>query len=171
MQSNPTDLSETEAQLLMSQLMDGELSSPDADRLNDYLEQNPGAIEWMESNQLAENATHEAPEVDVASAWKDIERSINRTPHAQKDSGKIIWLPVFYRAMGAAAAIAVMGSLVWMNFRGPPEAITERYAASESVVEFVDTGIPDASPVVYTDEASGWTVVWVTEMEPMPDAS
>ena len=47
--------------------------------------------------------------------------------------------------------------------------MTERYAASESVVEFVDTDIPDASPVVYTDEQSGWTVVWVTEMIPISD--
>jgi hypothetical protein len=37
------------------------------------------------------------------------------------------------------------------------------------VVEFVDTDIPDVSPVVYTDEISGWTVVWVAEMDPIGD--
>ena len=71
--------------------------------------------------------------------------------------------------MGIAAAIALVASIVWKNLPSTQLKVTERYAASQSVVEFVDTDIPDVSPVVYTDEISGWTVVWVAEMDPIGD--
>ena len=41
--------------------------------------------------------------------------------------------------------------------------------AGANVVEFVATDIPDASTFVYTDEESGWTVVWVESFDPIPE--
>lgn len=169
MPSHSTDLSPSEAQLFMSRLLDGELSPDDANRLHAYLDENPDTMDWMESNQLIHNSESAAPFVDVDSVWKDIEPALEDRAIATKRSSKLLHFPILFKTLGYAAALTVFASILWTSFVSSPEASTERYAASESVVEFVDTEIPDASPVVYTDEASGWTVVWVTEMDPMPE--
>ena len=153
----------------MSQLLDGELSPDDADRLHTFLNGNPEAMDWMESNQLIHDSENATPIIDVESAWQDIESNLESRNPASKKTGKFLHFPVLFQALGYAAGLTLFASLLWTSFIGSPDANTERYAASESVVEYVDTEIPDASPIVYTDEASGWTVVWVTEMDPMPD--
>lgn len=153
----------------MSQLLDGELSPNEAGRLHDYLEQHPEAMDWMEANQLIQDSVTTAPSVDGDSAWQDIQSSLAPRESSPREPKKLLRFPVLFQALGYAAALALFGSIAWTSFMSSPKATTERYAASESVVEFVDTEIPDASPIVYTDEASGWTVVWVAEMDPIPD--
>lgn len=169
MPSHPTDLSPSEAQRFMSQLLDGELSPDDADRLHAFLNRNPEAMDWMESNQLIHDSENATSIIDVDSAWQNIEANLASQNPTPKKTGKLLHFPVLFQTLGYAAALTLFASLLWTSFISSPDANTERYAASESVVEYVDTEIPDASPIVYTDEASGWTVVWVTEMDPMPD--
>ena len=172
MSVDPSTLSTAQAQSLMSRLLDGELSSSDADKLHAYLERHPDAMDWMESNQLIQDSSVDAQTVDAASAWKDIEAALpkDESHPIQEESGKLIRFPIVYQLLGYAAAVALIGSFAWTSLtRSDSNIATESYAASESVVEFVDTEIPDASPIVYTDEASGWTVVWVEQMEPLPD--
>lgn len=170
MPARPTALSESEAQLLMSQLIDGEISPNDADRLHLYLEEHPEATQWMESSQLAAEPFFPNPEIDSVDMWRRIRDEIAPEPSMEQRSSKVIAFPTIFKLIGAAAALALVASLVWKTAAPDSGYIaTERYAASESVVEFVDTDIPGASPVVYTDEISGWTVVWVAEMEPIAD--
>lgn len=169
MASNTADLSESEAQLMMSRLMDGELSPQDAERLHTFLEGNPDAIDWMESNQiLSESAQSTAP-VNPPSMWEEIRAAIKEETEIENTSPKLIRFPLLLPLLGAAAAVALVASLIWTNLPKSSSEMTERYAASQSVVEYIETDIPDASPVVYTDEISGWTVVWVAEMEPIAD--
>lgn len=169
MPSKTVDLTESDAQLMMSRLMDGELSKDDADRLHQYLETNPGAIGWMESSQVMAESTGTSEPTDSQSAWENIRQAINQDSQHEEKSSNLIRFPSFFQILGVAAAIALVGSIVWTNLPSSQPEITQRYAASQSVVEFVDTDIPDASPVVYTDEISGWTVVWVAEMDPIVD--
>lgn len=169
-----TGLSESEAQLLMSRLLDGELSSKEADSLHEYLEIHPEAIDWMESCNLVENAATDRTiglnQVDAASAWESISEALSDNMARPDDSANLVFFPLLLKVAGIAAAITLVATLLWRNLpNNDGEQKTERYAASESVIEFVDTDIPDASPVVYTDEQSGWTVVWVTEMDPISD--
>lgn len=170
MSADPTTLSTAQAQSLMSRLLDGELSSSEADKLHAYLERHPDAMDWMESNQLIQTSDSEAPHVDASAAWKDIQSELSESETTPEEPGKVIRFPIVYQLLGYAAAVTLIGSLAWTSLtRSDSHIATESYAASESVVEFVDTEIPDASPIVYTDEASGWTVVWVEQMEPLPD--
>ena len=175
MPSESTGLSESEAQLLMSRLLDGELPSKEADSLHQYLESHPEAMDWMESCNLVENAatdrTLSQDQADAASAWESISEALSSGNAASsEDSGNLVFFPLFFKTASIAAAITLVATLLWRNLpNNEGGEITERYAASESVVEFVDTDIPDASPVVYTDEQSGWTVVWVAEMDPISD--
>lgn len=169
MPSRTTDLTEPDAQLMMSRLMDGELSADDADRLHQYLETNPDSIDWMESSQVVAESARPPVSTDSQSAWVSIRKAINEDTKNEEKSSNLVKFPSLFQILGVAAAIALVASIVWTNLPSSQSEITERYAASQSVVEFVDTDIPDASPVVYTDEISGWTVVWVAEMDPIVD--
>ncbi len=169
MPTRPTDLSEADAQALMSQLLDGELSPENADRLSRFLESNPDAMDWMESSQLATGLEPELSGFDQSAQWSAVNTSIGTHVEPERKSSNLIAFPPLVKALGIAAAVAFVASFAWKNISSDPAVVTERYAASESVVEYVDTEIPDASPVVYTDAESGWTVVWVTEMEPITD--
>ncbi len=169
MPSKTTDLTEPDAQMMMSRLMDGELSADDADRLHQYLEANPDAIDWMESSQVIAESAGPPVSIDSQSTWEGVQKAINEDSGNEAKPSNLIKFPSFIRVLGVAAAIALVASIVWKNVPSSEPEITERYAASQSVVEFVDTDIPDASPVVYTDEISGWTVVWVAEMDPIVD--
>jgi hypothetical protein len=169
MESKTTDLTESEAQLLMSCLMDGELPADDADRLYQFLEANPDAIDWMESNQAIADSNRAVEYADPQTSWEKIRTAISKDNGDKGASSKLIQFPPLFRVLGIAAAIALVASIVWKNLPSTQLEVTERYAASQSVVEFVDTDIPDVSPVVYTDEISGWTVVWVAEMDPIAD--
>jgi len=169
MESKTTDLTESEAQLLMSCLMDGELPADDADRLYQFLEANPDAIDWMESNQAIADSNRAVEYADPQTSWEKIRTAFSKDTGDKGASSKLIQFPPLFRVLGIAAAIALVASIVWKNLPSTQLEVTERYAASQSVVEFVDTDIPDVSPVVYTDEISGWTVVWVAEMDPIAD--
>jgi negative regulator of sigma E activity len=169
MESKTTDLTESEARLLMSCLMDGELPANDADRLYQFLEANPDAIDWMESNQAIADSNRAVEYVDSHTSWGKIRTAISEETRGEEASSNLIKFPPLFRILGIAAAIALVASIVWKNLPSTQLEVTERYAASQSVVEFVDTDIPDVSPVVYTDEISGWTVVWVAEMDPIVD--
>lgn len=173
MPSESTGLSESEAQRMMSRLLDGELSSKEAESLHEYLEDHPEAMDWMESCDLVENAATDRvisnEQADAATAWESISREIFEEREDPDNASNLIFFPLLFKVAGIAAAITLVATLLWFNLAKNSEQMTERYAASESVVEFVDTDIPDASPIVYTDEQSGWTVVWVTEMDPISD--
>ena len=58
--------------------------------------------------------------------------------------------------MAAAAAVAFIGTVTWLGLRTPAQGEFE-----PNIVEFVSSDIPDSSTYVYSDEESGWTVVWV----------
>lgn len=169
MESKITDLTESDARLLMSCLMDGELPADDADRLYQFLEANPDAIDWMESNHAIADSNKGSECAESNTSWGKIQTAISKDTGGKIASSKLIQFPALFRVLGIAAAIALVASIVWKNLPSTQKEVTERYAASQSVVEFVDTDIPDVSPVVYTDEISGWTVVWVAEMDPIGD--
>lgn len=144
----------------MSQLLDGELPPQDAQRLNAYLEANPDQMDWMESNALVTQASFPTRDTarDSTATWAAVHAAIAKEDH-QEDEGKVIAFPKLFRNLSIAAAVAVVGTIAWLNI-GPADAPFEESYAS---IEFVDTDIPDASPIVYTDEESGWNVVWVEQ--------
>lgn len=151
MKSDAT-LGPAQAQRLMSQLIDGELASSDAQRLQEYLEENPDAIDWMESLDLLRNSHQDA--ANVAVPIESIHKGIDED---QSQSKKLIAFPAIVRALGAAAAVAAVASVTWLGLNDSESTTT----IEPALVEFVTTDIPDASTFVYADEESGWTVVWV----------
>lgn len=151
--------------------MDGEISPKEASKLQDYLESHPEAMDWMESADRSRTTVFEYKDsVDTDSILESVKKEIgsNASEDNSSQSGKLIPFPAFSRALAAAAAIALVAVVSWFGLKSDPNA-EGAFASNESIVEFVDTEIPDASPIVYTDEESGWTVVWVAKLDPVSE--
>lgn len=165
MDNRETELSLEKAQTLMSLLLDGELATEQAEQLNQYLEKHPEQFDWMEAqSKLRESAFPQAkqnPNHDDA-----INAIIDQLPkQPQPSNSKLLQFPLLFKSIAAAAAVAVIGITAW-NFNSTP---IEMIPSSGAEIEFVSSDIPNANPIVYTDEESGWTVVWVEAMEPIPE--
>lgn len=149
------EISQDHAQLLMSQLLDGELSSSDAAVLDEYLERHPEAQDWMENLDLTRGAHSVSPDRSKSiSAIHDAIAGASDT--RRQNTGNLLSFPSLIRPMAAAAAIAIVGTVSWLGLR--PET---NVSFEPNVVEFVATDIPGASTYIYPDEETGWTVVWV----------
>ncbi len=155
----------------MSQLMDGELTAIDANRLQEYLETHPEGMDWMESADRARVAVFEKKDTaDTDAIWQGVEEQIETGTSSSEDSkdNTIAIFPYIYKTLAAAAAIGIVATASWLGLTNRSSS-EETFASNDSVVEFVDTEIPDASPMVYTDEESGWTVVWVAKIDPLSE--
>jgi hypothetical protein len=70
--------------------------------------------------------------------------------------------------IGAVAAVMLLGIAVWLPFRQAGE-IPPATDLLVDRVELVETDLEGATAVVYLDQPSGWTVIWVFEAEPPAD--
>lgn len=164
MSLNSSKLDLAQAQLLMSQLSDGEISPANAERLNTYLEEHPEAMNWMEGLELARTAANKKQiKQDHSVAISSIQDLVES--NEKKEANKVVRFPSFLRPLATAAAVAIIGGFAWMGLNSG----NANNVFTPTVVEFVATDIPDASTFVYTDDESGWTVVWVEEMDPLPE--
>lgn len=157
--TQPAKIDDARAQLLMSRLIDGELSPSDAGALDAYLQANPDATDWMENLDTLRSLGGEptaAPERNAALA--QISEQVHRETEGSRSAGKLARFPAFFAPLASAAAVALVGGLVWIGLQTGPAPSQHPEPA---VVEFVTTDIPDASTFIYSDEESGWTVVWV----------
>lgn len=152
------EITDVQAQQLMSLLRDGELSSENADRLNEYLERHPDSIDWMENLETASELEQSYPTpIHRDESIASIQNAIETEEKTQVSRGSVLLrFPSALRSIAAAAAIAVVGTVTWLGLR-PSVAVD----FEPNIVEFVASDIPDSSTYVYSDEESGWTVVWV----------
>jgi len=164
-------LSPDAARRLMSQLLDGELSAEDAESLAAHLAERPEEADWLEAADLATRRPHggaarrEGEALAPEMARKAIE-SAGKEPEAKASASAIPfprWAP-----LAAAAGLALALGLGWMAWKDGPAA-PGPVALEPSRVEYVATDIPDASAAIYSDAASGWTVVWISAAEAIPE--
>jgi anti-sigma factor RsiW len=142
---------------------DGELTEEEATRIKAQLESDPELQAHLKNLKAARQAMAGIPEaaVDVDAAWSAVEERLDRP--ARIDSRKVVSFP---RMVATVAAILVLGMALWMpmrNMGGSTEGLDG--LADESVVQMVETDLENATPIVYLDQPSGWTVVWVMEEE------
>ena len=109
MSQTNNNLSPAEAQLLMSQLLDGELAPADAQKLEAYLERNPEAADWLESADLSSQAAFDKPisDIDAEIAANDVLAKIALAEDEKTGGTNLLRFPPLFRYLAAAAAIAV----------------------------------------------------------------
>lgn len=158
--TQPEKIDDARARLLMSQLIDGELSPDDAAALESYLRANPDAADWMENLDTLRKLQRSdalAPEREAALA--QISAGVRGEAATRPKAKKLLRFRSYLAPLAAAAALAMAGGLAWVDLR-KENSVSPRHP-EPAIVEFVTTDIPDASTFIYSDEESGWTVVWV----------
>lgn len=151
------------AQKWISLAMDGELSPRRAARLQAHLATCSGCRktrdEWasvgvqMRERQIPVVKSPEA-------AWADVRRAIRNDQEERHEEEEAWVVGATLRWAGAALLIMILGSGIFLTFQKGPVEVAR---AGGTEVEFVETGLPDATPMVYEDSESGWTVIWVVE--------
>ena len=143
--------------------MDGELSPRHAARLQAHLDRCPDCFKVREA-WASVGARMRDRRIPVAkspeAAWADVRRAI-RSDQEERFEAEETWVigaPLRWAA--AALLIMILGSGVFLSLQKGGVGVAR---AGGTQVEFVETGLPDATPMVYEDSESGWTVIWVVE--------
>lgn len=181
-----------EAESLLSQSLDGELESAGKQSLlREHLESCPSCREMEESwrgfGEFMREEEVPVPESASAGlAWEKIHREIRLAESPAEEGGgygfgRKTRSPWFWGwgAPTAIAALLVLSTGLYYNFYSgsglpsinespgefagaPGNGIGTR---TKTKIEFLETDIPGGSTMVFVDQDTGWTVLWVAESE------
>ncbi len=150
-----------EAEQKLSALLDDEIAESDRLQMQEHLAECAACREqleeWREYGSLL-RASPVPKNVDSTGAWAEIRERIDEERSSTRSSipggGNLVW-------SGAAAALLVFstGVYFWISNRTDEQEI--EYGITR--VEYVETEIPDATPVVYVDSETGLTIIWIVE--------
>jgi hypothetical protein len=110
---------------------------------------------------LREQPVRGTPDPELA--WQDVRRAIRAAAAQDGKEREVFGWRLGW--VGAALAAALLLFVV-EGSRRPAAGPAPAGALRGVEVEFVETDLPDASPMVYQDEESGWTIVWIAAAEP-----
>jgi len=151
------------AQKWISLGMDGELSPRRAARLHEHLEACSmcrRALHVWASVGVQMRERHVPVMRTPEAVWADVQRAI-RHDREEREETKEAWvLGAPLRWAATTLLIMILGSGLFLTFQKSPAGMAQ---AGATGVEFVETGLPDAAPMVYEDAESGWTVIWIVE--------
>ena len=139
---------------------DGERTGAEKTEIEALLESDEEARAYLAELKRTRSAlqgAHVSP-VEDSAAWGALQDRIEK-PSAGH-AGRLLQFP---RMAAAAAAIVALGMGLWWPLRQMGNTAHE--TGLESSVYMVETEIENATPIVWIDEPSGWTVVWVLEDE------
>lgn len=146
-------------EIRLSAWFDGELPEREKQDIEALLERDPDARAYMEDLRKTREllaASHSAPGESVPE-WSGVEERLKGNPGAR--------ILTFPRLAAGIAAVLVLAFSLWLPLResGNPAQAPAAPGLMVNSVELVETDLEDATPIVYLDEPSGWTVVWVLE--------
>jgi len=147
----------------ISMELDGELSPHRSARLQAHLDKCPACFKAREAwlsvgNRMRERQVPvlKSPEA----AWADVRRAIRSSEEERIEVEETWAIGAPLRWAAAALLVMMVGAGLFAGMRKGPGGLVR---GGGTVVEFVETGLPDAMPMVYEDSESGWTVIWVVE--------
>jgi len=148
----------------LSRYLDGELRGPSSSRMASDLESD-ASLQALKAEysaigeQLRDLETPAAPPVEKL--WSDIRRDIRLGANQGEDlsafGSRLHW------AGGTVATVLVL-MMVWIVMQSGSLG-TAAYADTAAEVEWVETDVPNASTMVYLDDDTGMTVIWILEQE------
>jgi len=149
---------------LINRGVDSELDAEERKLFDKMLVENPDAVDMSRAFESIgddiRNDSTQSASPDPYAAWQDIRREIRqseRTSDERFASGaRLGWA-------GAVAALLVVGVLALSSWRllngAAPELAFSDTAASR--VDWVETGIPGATTMIYTDVETDMIVIWM----------
>ena len=159
------------AERWLSLYLDGELDARRSSRLQQWLARDTELQhlldDWRRTGRLLQDRP--VPTVDPDQAWHDVRRIVRSdVPEARGRfmSGASWAAPRVW--LGAAAAVLVMCGALWIL--AGHSGRTARLAAADPAqapaeVEWAETSLPGASTMVYRDEETGLTIIWLVEAD------
>lgn len=153
----------TKARKWISLDLDGELAPGRRDALQAHLDACPVCREVREqwARIGADLRARPVPQAQAPeAAWADVRRAI-RLAGAREERPEPAWVfGVPVRVAAVIVLVLALGIGTWLMV-GRPGAVSAARARTE--VEWVETSLPGATPMVYEDAETGWTVIWVVE--------
>lgn len=146
----------------ISAAMDGELSLRHKARLQEHLQgcDECRRVQEAWSGYGAQMKAGLASSPSPEQAWVDIRRAIRVSrPESVSEGFPVLWGRL--RWAGVAAALLLTVSVLLVLRR--PMAPTVAALAPRTEVESVETSLPGAMMMVYEDQESGMTMIWVVE--------
>jgi len=154
------------AQKWISLKHDGELSPRRQTILEAHLAQCPAC---REAEAAYKALSCEFTEMDIPqaqtpeAAWADVRRRIRAESEQPAEAAEgAVWGG---RLAWAAMTIAVLGvcAFVWMLMKPLPQGPAVAAAEPATQVEWVETDLRGATPMVFEDAETGLVVIWVVE--------
>jgi len=154
-------------QQLISRGLDNELNADERKKLSQKMAVDPEICRidaaWRKVGDQLRYDSRAIKMPDTQWAWQDIQRAIRQSEHASGESvasgfpWRLTWA-------GAMATVAVIGLLGWSAWRLTLPS-TREIAATEHAnggrVEWVESELPGATTMIYTDTETDITVIWM----------
>ena len=166
MKTDPSDTlrpmnTDPKTELLLNAYLDGELGPEETARAERLLAEDAAAGEYLKSLRGLRrklDGAHVRPSSNQPS-WASVARRLESGNPAAGSVSRLL-----YSLTTGAVALILMGLIFWMPPSADPPLQGPRPIEEWSgVVEMVETDLENATPVVYLDEPSGWTVVWILQ--------
>ena len=155
------------AEKWLSLAYDGELSARRREKLGAHLARHPELVglqqEWAVIGREFRQRIPQSRKTPEA-AWQDVRRTVRlaagrRRGAAAESSahvqGRLRWA-------GALVGLLLVASVGWMWLRSPSPQSVAVARSDRTEVEWVETDLPDGMSMVYEDNETGLTVIWVS---------
>ena len=154
-----------EMEIRLAKWFDGEANPVEAREVEELLEKSPEARAVLSELRRVSDAMASA-HVDPSRIpqWERIDRQLDK--QGKRKVSARFGSP---RMAGLAAIIVLSGMALWLPFRKAGQSGIVEDSPLVDRVEIVETDLEGATPVVYLDQPSGWTVVWILESEETRD--
>lgn len=157
-----------QAEELLSRALDGELSQEHLAALDAHVASCASCRalrdEWSKYSGMLRDQSIE-PAQTAEALWADVQRAIRlQGDHPEDDALPVFGWRLRWAGVMIVAVLLGMSAFGLWRLRQPGQETAQVNERSVEV-EFVETDVPGASPMVYQDEESGWTVIWVAGME------
>lgn len=150
----------------LNQYFDGELSAQESSMIKGAMELDPELAKHSSKlKEMAELHLESIPEAKndffIEQEFLEIQNQLNAESEQPK---KLLPFPGHWmiQAVGIAAAMVITVTGVWMWNQNK---LVDSNFQLNTAIAFVETDIDGASSMIYMDEQSGWTYVWVEESE------
>lgn len=155
-------------QMLVSRGLDSDLSDKERDQLISLLGATPDAESARQAwerigDEVREGASRTASP-DPALAWQDIRRAIQHEEDQAFARPAVGWRPAWVMAAAAVLILGMLSVSMWRLATGrAPDAASLASGGNETYrrVEWVKAELPGATTMIYTDEETDITVIWM----------
>lgn len=155
------------AEELLSRALDGELPAEQRAALDSHVASCASCRalceDWTRNAALLRDQKIE-PAQTAEALWADVQRTIRLQGERPGVEVSVFGWRLQWAGVMIFAILLGVSAFGLLRLRSPQVETTQVIERGVEV-EFVETDVPGASPMVYQDAETGWTVIWVAGME------